>query len=102
MKLILFSFAVCASSCIVFIINWSWIHSRRKEDDPQLSSWLGWSRLSSIPEAEILLKLLFMPNASRLPERTRMAVLGIRVAFVTLILGIMGWFVGYYLATTAQ
>lgn len=97
MELILFSFGVCFLSCVFVAIDWNWLDLQRKKDDPQLSSWLGWSQLSSIPEAEVFFRLLFRPNASSLPERTKTAVLRIRIAIVTLLFGITGWFVGYYL-----
>lgn len=99
MGLILVFSAIFALGILIFIVDWSWIYWRRKEDHPELSSWLGWSRLSSIPEAEIFFRLLFRPNASCLSKRARIAVLRIRVAMLMLIVGVTGWLFAYYLAT---
>jgi hypothetical protein len=98
-NVVLFFFAVCFLSCAVAAIDWGWLDRRRKQDDPELSSWLGWSHLSSIPEAEVFFRVLFRSNASCLPKRTRMAVFRIRVATMALLLGIVGWLFGYYLTT---
>jgi hypothetical protein len=84
-------------SCWVVAIDWGRVDKLRKSNDPQLSSWLGWHSLSSIPAAEVFFRLLFRPNAASLPDRTRWAVLRIRVANVTLILGVIGWLSVYYL-----
>lgn len=99
MELILFFSGICALAILVFIFDWRWIERRRRDDDPELSSWLGWSRLSSIPEAEIFFRLLFRPNHSCLSQRARMAVVRIRIAMLTLFLGVAGWLFAYYLAT---
>jgi hypothetical protein len=99
LELILFFSGICALAILAFIFNWRWIERRRKEDDPELSWWLGWSRLSSIPEAEIFLRLLVRPNASGLSQRARIAVVKIRIAMVTLFLGVARWLFAYYLAT---
>jgi hypothetical protein len=82
-------------------IDWGWFGRRRNEDDPQLSSWLGWFPLPSMLEAEVLIRLLFRPSASCLPKPTRVFVGQIRAALGHLLLGTLGWFVVYYLATSA-
>lgn len=99
MGLILVFAGICAVAILLFILDWRWIDERRKEDDPELSSWLGWSRLSSIPEAEIFFRMLVKPNASCLSNRARLAVLRIRIAMVMLLFGVAGWLFAYYLAT---
>jgi hypothetical protein len=97
--LILFFSGICALAILLLIFDWRWIEWRRQEDDPELSSWLGWSRLSSIPEAEIFFRLLFRPNHSCLSQRARMAVVRVRIAMVALFVGVGGWLFAYYLAT---
>jgi hypothetical protein len=99
LELILFFFGVSFLSCVFLAVDWGWLDVRRKQNDPQLSSWLGWSSLSSIPEAEVFFRLLFRPNASCLSKRSRVAVLRIRVAMVTLFVGVAGWLFAYYLVT---